>query len=168
MADSPNPTLSQILSGKVVEGHRVASGQNADPKFPGGTLAMQLPHFQERGLDLSDYHLATLNLSVAPLTIDCVWQNSLATFRDVRWHPTEPAEDFSFFPVAIRRQGEGDTSWIDGLIYYPHPDTKPAHFQPEGMIEILAERFLASLGYGDRIELAVNPKQVHVSDHSQP
>lgn len=52
---------------RIVPGHHVASGQNGNPLFPGGTLKMQKPFFQALGLDLSPYHVGTLNVSIAPL-----------------------------------------------------------------------------------------------------
>jgi hypothetical protein len=52
----------------------------------------------------------------------------------LKWHPTEPAEDFSFFDIrAAGPVGEP----VAGLIYYPHPDTKPVHFQQPDVLELL-------------------------------
>ena len=48
-----NPSR-QTFPARIVPGHRVASGQNGNPLFPGGTLKMQTPFFQALGLDLSD------------------------------------------------------------------------------------------------------------------
>ena len=62
------PTDWQTVRARVVEGHRVASGRNGNPRFPGGTLRMQAPFFRELGLDLSAYHRGTINVSIAPLT----------------------------------------------------------------------------------------------------
>ena len=56
------------------------------------------------------------------------------TFRDVKWHPTEPAEDFSFFDVRLIRSG---APALAGLINYPHPETKPMHFQQPDVLELL-------------------------------
>jgi hypothetical protein len=50
----------QIIKVSVVAGHRVASGLNGNPRFPGGTLRMQAPHFARLGLDLGHFHLARL------------------------------------------------------------------------------------------------------------
>ena len=160
-----------ILVGKLVRGHRVASGLNRDPKFPGGSLAMQVPFFRERGLDLGGWPMGTLNVSIAPSRT--VVRRPKVTFRAVKWHPTEPAEDFSFFDASIRSpKGE----WVDGLVYYPHPETKPAHLQPPGLIEVLASRWIDGLGYGDAVELVLNPEQIAIlpsavtggTGHSQP
>lgn len=56
------------------------------------------------------------------------------TFANVKWHPTEPAEDFSFFDVRVVRLGEPT---IAGFIYFPHPNTKPEHFQQPDVLELL-------------------------------
>lgn len=46
----------RLLPARIVPGHRVASGENGNPHFPGGTLKMQMPFFRALGLDLSVYH----------------------------------------------------------------------------------------------------------------
>jgi hypothetical protein len=35
--------LRNMIPASIVQGHRVASGLNGNPRFPGGTLRMQLP-----------------------------------------------------------------------------------------------------------------------------
>ena len=57
-----------MIPATIVQGHRVASGLNGNPRFPGGTLRMQLPFFAELGLDLSAFYPGTLNVSIAPLS----------------------------------------------------------------------------------------------------
>lgn len=57
----------QSIDARLVPGHQVASGLNGNPHFPGGTLRMQMPHFLALGLDLSTFHLGTMNVSIAPL-----------------------------------------------------------------------------------------------------
>lgn len=143
----------ESICATVVPGHRVASGQNDDPRFPGGTLAMQAPHFHARGLDLTVYHPGTLNLSLAPHEYRVVQPR--LTFRQVQWHPVEPAEDFSFFDCQIVVNG----TCCSGLIYYPHPETKPEHFQAADVLEVLAPT-LPGLDYGMTVELAVPPGQM--------
>src|ERR1022692_3857667 len=101
----------QSVAARVVLGHRVASGLNQNPRFPGGTLRMQFPHFLSRGLDLSSFHLGTLNVSIAPLAYRVL--KARHTFTNVKWHPTEPAEDFSFFDVRV---GCPDKTSVVGLI----------------------------------------------------
>jgi hypothetical protein len=154
----------QNVAAAVIRGHRVASGLNADPRFPGGTLAMQLPHFHERGLDLGGFFLSTLNLSIDPARYEIV--EAKHTFRQVAWHSTEPAEDFSFFDCQVRRVS--DANWTDGLIYYPHPETKPEHFQPPGLLEVIATEKIDGINYGDPVELRVDSRQIRLLPPENP
>ena len=144
------------LDARVVRGHQVASGRGGDPRFPGGTLRMQMPFFLALGLDLSPYHPGTLNVSVAPLRYR-VRQPRL-TFGQVKWHPTAPAEDFSFFDVQLLRGGRPP---VEGLIYYPHPDTKPEHFQKPDVLELLLPH-VDGLAVATDVRLAVRPEQISV------
>jgi hypothetical protein len=143
-----------MISATIAQGHRVASGMNGNPRFPGGTLRMQLPFFRELGLDLSRYHLGTLNVSIAPLSYRVM--QSKITFRKVKWHPEDPAEDFSFFDVVVHRD---DAAPVSGLIYFPHPDTKPEHFQSPDVLELLLP-WTEGLGYGTKIKLDVPAAQM--------
>lgn len=143
-----------MIPATVVEGHRVASGLNGNPRFPGGTMRMQLPFFKALGLDLSPYHPGTLNVSVAPLMYRVV--KPKLTFWNLKWHPVEPAEDFSFFDVTVPRD---EAQPVRGLIYFPHPDTKPEHFQKPDVLELLLP-WTDGLTYGTRIRLEVSPGQM--------
>lgn len=115
---------------------------------------MQQPFFLNRGLDLNRFYLGTLNVSLKP------WRYRVLTprltFRDVKWHPTEPAEDFSFFDARVL-PATGPA--IDGLIYYPHPDTKPEHFQSPDVLELLLP-WTDGLGYGSSLLLEVPKAQM--------
>jgi hypothetical protein len=144
----------QIITARVVRGHQVASGQNGNPRFPGGTLRMQEPHFKILGLDLTRYHLGTLNVSIAPRSYHI--GKARHTFHQVKWHPTEPAEDFSFFDVRLIRPDGGS---VDGLIYFPHPDTKPEHFQQPDVLELLFP-FVDGIGYGSELILEIPSDQM--------
>jgi len=145
----------EMIPATIVQGHRVASGLNGNPKFPGGTLRMQLPFFRDLGLDLSRYHLGTLNVSIAPLSYRVV--KPKFTFRDVKWHPTEPAETFSFFDVVVHR--DDAAAPVSGLIYFPHPETKPEHFQNSDVLELLLP-WTDGLGYGAKLTLEVPGEQM--------
>lgn len=147
-------TQWQIVNARIVQGHQVASGRNNDPRFPGGTLRMQSPRFLARGFDLSSYHVGTVNVSIAP----CHYRVAKArhTFRNVKWHPTEPAEDFSFFDVRLLRP---DGQAIAGCIYYPHPETKPEHFQPPDTLELLLP-FVEGLSCGMELILEIPAAQM--------
>ena len=145
-----------MISAVIVQGHRVASGLNGNPLFPGGTMCMQLPFFQKLGLDLSLFHLGTLNVSIAPLGYRVVRPKH--TFRAVKWHPTESAEDFSFFDVIVHRDSAPPVS---GFIYHPHPETKPTHFQKADVLELLLP-WTEGLGYGTKIRLEVSAEQMMI------
>ena len=138
---------------RIVRGHRVASGLKGDPRFPGGTVAMQRPHFARLGLDLGGYHPGTLNVSIAPRRYRVVrpWR----TFERLQWHPVEPAETFSFFEARLRHDGRSH----EALIYLPHPETKPEHFQAADVLEVLAP-WIDGLGYDLPVELEIDPAQM--------
>ncbi|WP_294227342.1 hypothetical protein [Prosthecobacter sp.] len=81
-----------MIPAVIVPGHRVASGLNENPKYPGGTVRMQLPHFAALGLDLGAFYPGTLNVSIAPFSYRI--GRARHTFRQLKWHPEDPAEDF--------------------------------------------------------------------------
>ena len=152
----------QIITVQMVNGHRVASGLNGNPRFPGGTLRMQTPHFLDLGLDLRVFHVGTLNVSIAPLHYSV--GRAKLTFANVQWHPTAPAEDFSFFDVRLLRP-QGDP--VAGLIYYPHPNTKPEHFQQTDVLELLLP-FVAGLQYGMELQLQIPRAQMTFASAAAP
>lgn len=141
--------------GVVTTGHGVASGSNRDERFPGGTLAMQAPYFAAAGVDISSFAAGTLNIDVTPWRL--VIDTPAITLRAVAWHPTEPAEDFSFVSCAV---GHDPTDLVLGLVYHPHPATKPEHHQPPGVIEVLAPT-IPDVGRGSVLHVAVVAGQAH-------
>lgn len=145
-----------MIPATIVQGHRVASGLNGNPRFPGGTLRMQLPFFAELGLDLSAFYPGTLNVSIAPLSYRVVQPRH--TFRALKWHPEDLAEDFSFFDVTVHRD---DGEPVRGWIYHPHPDTKPVHFQKPDVLELLLP-WTEGLSYGTKIRLEVPVEQMMI------
>lgn len=149
------------VSGLVTKGYGVASGQSGNPRFPEGTLRMQKPIFRELGLDLDAYFMGTINLSIAPHRYEV--KNAKYTLRQVKWSPTAPAEDFSFFDCRLLRRG-GEK--ISGLVYYPHPETKPEHFQSPDILEVLLP-FIRDLKYGDNILLDVNNQQLGIRNDTE-
>lgn len=142
-----------ISSTRIVRGHHVASGLNGDPRFPSGTIAMQREHFARLGLDLGDYYQGTLNLSIKPQRHRVI--RPLRTFEHLKWHPTEPAETFSFFNARLQQSEQT----YNALIYLPHPETKPKHFQAVGVLEVLAP-WIEGLEYGLTVDLAIDPAQM--------
>lgn len=140
------------VKGIVTHGHGVASGKAGDRRFPNGTIAMQIPFFKALGLDLSPYHPGTLNVDVSPYSFKPGPEALL--FERVKWHPEMPAETFSFARAAIVHRGVRHPA----LIYLPHPETKAEHFQPDGIVEIIAPR-IEGLAYGDDVVLETEPNQ---------
>ena len=80
------------------------------------------------------------------------------TFRQVAWHPTAPAEDFSFIDVDVLGLGPAPAM---GFIYYPHPETKPCHFQKASVLELLLP-FVPCLNYGMRVQLRIPASQMAI------
>jgi hypothetical protein len=145
-----------LFQGKVKKGYGVASGKAKDPRFPKGTIEIQKPFFQELGLDLSQYFTGTINISIAPHKYEI--KQAKYTFRNIKWSTNEPSEDFSFCDCQIfLNTGELQP----GLIYYPHPETKPEHFQTPDTLEIIT--FLISdLKYGDELTIGVDSQQINI------
>ena len=118
---------------------------------------MQEPYFRELGFDLSDYYPGTLNASIAPHTYKTL--APIKTFRNLNWHPTDPAEDFSFFDVRMIQDGK---SSISGLVYHPHPETKPKHFQSPDVLELLFP-YIDDLSYNQQITLEFPSEQIEIT-----
>ena len=144
------------VKGIVSKGHGVASGCSDDPRFPNGTIEMQRSTFQSLGLDLTNYFMGTINVAIAPREYKI--KSAKCTFRKVEWSSTEPAEDFSFFDCRILI---GEDKRISGLVYYPHPETKPEHFQSPDTLEVMAP-FISGLKYGDELTLEVDSQQLEI------
>ena len=119
---------------------------------------MQVPFFAEQGLDLGNFHLATLNVSIAPLRYAVI--EARHTFKCLDWHPEDPAEDFSFFDCRLLESRTGE--WVEGFVYYPHPDTKPSHLQPDEVLEFLMSRRIDGIGYRSRIEIEIPEDQMRI------
>jgi hypothetical protein len=142
-----------LVSGTVVEGHRVASGPSKE--YPYGSLERQKPFFKAHGLDFDRFFIGTLNISIAPLRFELF--NPAYTFRQIAWTDLHPPEDFSFSPCRVRFKGKE----YEGYIYYPHPETKIRHFQNPSLIEVITEK-IPGMGYGARLDLVLDPIAVRI------
>ncbi len=145
-----------IVQGIVVQGHRVASGTACDSPYSAGTISLQTPHFQRLGLDISGYFPGTINVDITPYRHQII--RPQASFEQVKWIESSPPETFSFAPVLIDVGG----NHTEGLVYYPHPETKPAHFQDPHVIEILAPR-IEGITTGTKLSLFFDREQVSLS-----
>jgi len=150
-----NPEWHTVV-GRIQPGYQIASGKATDSPYPEGSIKMQLPYFQALGLDLTDCFLGTLNVSIHPYRFELV--QPTYTFPQVQWNPDSPAEDFSFSPCRISYDNQTYSGWI----YYPHPETKPAHFQDPSTLEILAP-LIPNLAYGTTISLDINLREVRLN-----
>jgi hypothetical protein len=144
--------VSTALDGRgiVIAGHGVASGVSGDPRFPEGTLSLQLPIFAELGAEVTAFHPGTINVQTETVLL---LPTPHHLFRGVKWHPAAPQEDFSLFEIELKHEG----SLLQAMIYLPHSETKPEHHQPADVIEILAPP-VAGLGYGSAVTWRYKPR----------
>ena len=132
----------------VTRGHGIASGKTKDSRFPEGTLAMQAPFFQDLGMDLAGFFPGTLNLSVHPYSYRL--GIPVHSFPQVKWTPSLPPENFSFYRCEVRLLD--DVDFVEALVYWPHPSTKPEFHQDPHVLEVLAPR-IPLAGYGKEMEI---------------
>ncbi len=156
-----NLDFDRTLTGTVVPGYGVASGRSPDSPYPAGTIALQAPLFRALGLDLDGYFLGTINLSIAPNTFKLL--NSDYHFEQLPWANGFPPETFSFYRCQIKSTTiSQDSQPIAAWIYYPHPETKIGHVQPNSLLEIIAPP-ITPLEYGDRLSLSMSSQQIQIS-----
>jgi hypothetical protein len=148
---TPNWTL---LTGTLARGYRVASGPSQD--YPYGALDRQRPLFKAHGLDLDGYFNGTLNIDIRPATFSM--QKPEFTFPLVEWTDLHPPETFSFSRCrVVYREVE-----YEGLVYYPHPETKLRNFQNPSLLEVIA-RPIPGLQYGDMLAVWINADEIGVT-----
>ena len=141
------------LPGILVRGHQVASRPSKD--YPYSSLEKQKPYFKSFGLDLYEYFNGTLNISIAPLTVEMTAPES--TFPFVQWTDLHPPETFSFSRCkVIFREVE-----YSGWVYYPHPETKKNHFQNASLVEVITYE-IPGIQYGDVLDVEVNSSEITV------
>ncbi len=140
------------VTGKVVSGHRVASGLTDSSPYPKGTIEMQAPYFLAQGIDLSPFYPGTLNVSIDPHRFELIPQRTLPL---VKWSLEHEPESFSFVPIQLEWQQRR----YDGLVYYPRPETKINHFQQPSVIELLMPR-IDAIAYGDEVTLRASDNEL--------
>jgi len=126
--------MEVIHAGSVGSGFQFASGAavgraDAPSPFSDATLRLQESHFRDRGIDLDALVpgrvLGTINLRLPyPLRLGL----PDFTAEAVAWSDDQPdptarigPETFSFVRCCFCYDGH----YYPGLIYYPHPETKP-------------------------------------------
>lgn len=142
------------LEGTIISGHGVASGRGNDPRYPRGTLALQIPHFQNQGIDLTLYYPGTINVKLKGKKAEIIQPKHTAW--NVNWSSHISPENFFFFDAEI----EFEKKRYKGLIYMPDPDTKTDHFQDESLVELLLPR-IPGVKSGKSISLKVKDTQIH-------
>jgi hypothetical protein len=85
-------TYDLLVVGTIEPGHGVASGRAADTQYPQGTIAMQYPHFRDRGVDLGRCFPGTLNVSIAPASY--VIHSPFVVLKGVEWAGDRSPENF--------------------------------------------------------------------------
>jgi hypothetical protein len=137
------------VPGRRIPGYGVASGRaGAASPYPAGTIALQAPFFRAQGVDLSGYFPGTLNVDVTPHLPrpgQPAFDGRLRWFGDLE-------ERFLLTRIALRFAG----TQYDGLWYYPHPETKPAHFQRPSVVELLMP-WIEGLPADAAVELGFHP-----------
>ena len=144
-----------LVSGKVQAGHGVASGKGKDERYPEGTLKLKFKHFLERGLDLSDYLMGTINLDISPYSYEI--KKPKYFFRDIDWSDYIPPENFYFFDASLTYNNET----YSGLVYMPDPETKKNHFQKPTILELIFPK-INYLEYGVKVEVAFKKDQLRI------
>lgn len=147
--------LIENIDATVVRGHQIASGTTASSPYPAGTIALQKPHFKALGLDLSACYDGTLNLQLDAKSFSI--KHADYCFENLRWIDGVNPETFSFVACQIECGEKCHPAWI----YYPHPDTKTQHFQPDNLIEVLTEK-IADISYGSRLALHYDHRKLQV------
>lgn len=144
------------IHGRLRKGYGVASGQARSSPYPEGSIVIQTPHFLRLGLDIRRFFPGTLNVSIAPYVYRM--RRPRWTFPHVEWYE-RLRETFSFSPCRL----VVDQGAIEGLVYYPHPETKPDHFQDDSTLEILAP-FLGELEEGTKLTVRLRSREVEVCE----
>jgi len=143
------------LAGRILRGHGVAGGGDPESPFPAGTIEMQLPFFAAGGLDLSGFHLATLNVSTAPAAVHV--HSPVHRFEDVDWTRVHGPESFEFVHVGLELPDRVVEAWG----YRPTPETKAAHPQPPEVLEVIAP-FVPELAGAGEVVIRLDPREVRV------
>ncbi len=145
--------VSQLAT--LVPGHGIASGRSQNSPYPGGSIEMQMPFFQQGGVDLTNCFLGTLNLSIAPSIFDLYAPEY--RFQNVNWTNVIPPENFSLTPCQIVVGAKTYDCWV----YYHEPETKVVHFQSASMIEVIAP-YIDGIESGSQVQFCYLSTQMKI------
>ncbi len=143
------------VKGEIKVGHGVASGKLKDERYPEGTLKQQFEFFLERGLDLSNYFLGTINLDISPNTYEI--KKPKHFFKNIDWSDHIPPENFYFFDVSLYYKNQT----YEGLIYMPDPETKEDHVQKPNIVELILPKIIG-LEYGQIVAIEIRKDQLNI------
>lgn len=144
--------------GLITRGHRIASGQHRDIRFPQGTLAMQSPFFKQNGFDITRFFKGTLNISLQDSNFKLGRPRYF--FPLVQWSDDLPPENFSFYQCSLTMNG--DSTIDESFVYWPHPSTKPEFKQDPSVLEVIAP-FIEGAHYGDEIIITADSSNINFS-----
>lgn len=137
------------VTAEIVPGHGIASGKKIDDRFPNGTISLQIPIFKSLGLNLDHFHQGTLNLKISPFGHEL--RKPSHFFSNVDWSIHLPPENFSFYPCLLEDVRRENNKSYQGLVYWPHPSTKPEFHQSDNVLEVIAP-FIPNICYGNLIK----------------
>lgn len=147
-----------LVRGEIKSGHGVASGKGKDERYPEGTLKQQFKYFLERGLDLSNYFMGTINLDISPCSYEI--KKPKHFFQNIDWSEYIPPENFYFFDVTLYYKDKT----YKGLVYMPDPETKEDHLQIPNMLELILPK-IKGLEYGVSVDIALKKDQLDIIDN---
>lgn len=142
-----------LVRGEIKPGHGVASGKGKDERYPEGTLKHQFKHFLDRGIDLSNYFMGTINLDISPCSYEI--KKPKHFFKKIDWSDYIPPENFYFFDVTLHYKDKT----YKGLVYMPDPETKEDHVQIPNMLELILPR-IDGLEYGVKVDITLKKDQL--------
>ncbi len=143
------------IRAKVIPGYGVASGKNKDTRYSNGTIAEQLNHFKQKGLDLSAYFMGTLNVDISPYVYKIGTPKFF--FEQIDWSDHISPENFYFFDVLLFFNDKE----YKGLIYMPDPKTKEEHKQSSTTLELILPK-IENLEYGSEVYLEIDTDQLQL------
>ena len=150
-----NPSVTEQVTGLVVRGYQVASGQAKNSPYPKGSIALQLPFFKRLGVDLSGCLAATINVDISPFSFSI--NDADFHLKNVNWIG-DIYEDFFIDQCQLQFKNKS----YSGFIYYPHPATKPDHFHSATIVEVVCAP-IPEIHYGDRVTLVFNSAHIKLA-----
>jgi len=144
-----------LVRGEIKSGYGVASGKGKDERYPEGTLKQQLKHFLERGLDLSNFFMGTINLDISPFSYEI--KKPKYFFKNIDWSDYISPENFYFFDAILYYKDKT----YKGLVYMPDPETKENHIQKSTILELIFPK-IKGLEYGVMVNIALKKDQLDI------